>query len=465
MLNVNKVNPDYKRIFTRERGSFAFQNIGGGWRTSKKPLGDGLIIKHLNGELWIATRAGWYIEAGLNDLDTHDIGILEDVCNFFRFDYKNSLIEQSPNKGFHIIFKPRFNDKVPAQKLYFDVLVKYEEYLKREMGLPQLELFPKSNVAIRAPLGRDQIFIDPDTLEPFVLTQEQLIHYFEKLNPIDLRDISPQLLLPFEFKNTKQIDLLYDDSTTGKELYLCGPQVGISRYRTTWLVILYLFRKDGPAYVELCRKIYRYIQKHQIWFLENSRHGHQAYQRALAQIRYLERNEDRYTGYPDALNNSEFHFTKSDLVWILKNFKGKNEQRAVFNMVRYYSPRAKTIGPWVSIHRDRWVEWLSWRTYKKFQQMLESRNILEIRDDYIIGKQSKCYKLNLPSQDSAILHDGRQIRNFEAALVKVFTDRELYELTGDYTKVRRIKETAKQQVIILNPEDDGLCRSQIEKFY
>ena len=105
-MTDDKVDPDFKKIFFRERSSFAFQNPGQDWKTSKKPLGDGIIQKHLSHKLWVGTRAGWYTELGCLDIDVSDIQILKDVMNYFGFDESNSLIEKSPNKGFHVFFKP-----------------------------------------------------------------------------------------------------------------------------------------------------------------------------------------------------------------------------------------------------------------------------------------------------------------------------------------------------------------------
>ncbi len=456
-MNGDKVNPDFKRTFFRERSAFAFQNFGQDWKTSRKPLGDGIISKHLNHKMWIGTRAGWYVEYGCLDLDTRDKGLLQDVRDYFNFDWTNSLIEQSPNKGYHILFKPRFNDKPPSQKLYYDCLTKTEKHIQQILNLPQLEIFPKSNRALRGPLGKNQIFIDPDNFSPYHLDQEQLMSAFEKLYPTDLKEIAIQRELPLEYKEPlHQKEVIYSEKSTGEYLYHFGPQSGLTRYETTWKIILYLFRLNF-SYDEIYGKMYQYILKHQKWFSENSRHGHQTFQRTAAQIRYLRRNEAKYASYPDFINNAEFCFGKSDLLWLLKTFPRKNEQRAMFNLIRYYRPRQRRVGDWVRIHRDRWRDWLSWRTDNRFQQWLKSKKILESRKDYVVGKYARHYKLNLPRLEGKILHDGRQIRSFETALVKAFTNSELNQLLKSREKLRRIKNEAKEQTVVLNPEVPIVC--------
>ncbi len=456
-MNDSKINSDFKRTFLRERSSFAFQNPGRDWKTSKRPLGDGIIRKHLDHKLWIGTRAGWYVGFGCLDIDTPDKGILDEVCSYFNFSDMNSLIEQSPNKGYHILFKPRFNDRVPTQKLYYECLTKSEKRLQQLLNIPQLEIFPKSNRALRGPLGRDQIFIDPDSFTPYRLNQEQLMNAFEKLNQTDLKELSIQRYIPFDYKEEpRKEEVLYNEKATGEYLYNFGPQPGITRYDTTWKIILYLFRLNFN-YDEIYGKIYQYIIKHQNWFNENSRHGRQVFQRAAAQIKYLRNNEAKYTSYPDFINNAEFYFGKSDLVWLLKTFNRKNEQRAMFNLIRYYRPRAQRVGSWVRIHHHRWIEWTDWRSYKRFQRMLESKNILKSRKNYVIGKYARHYKLNLPTVQGEILQDGRQVRNFETALTKTFSRKDLYQLVGKTEKVKRIIEKASEQTVILNPELLAIC--------
>ena len=458
IIKMSKVNPDFKKIFFRERSSFAFQNPGQDWKTSKKPLGDGIIQSHLSHKLWVGTKAGWYTELGCLDIDVPDIQILKDVMNYFGFDESNSLIERSPNKGFHVFFKPRFNEKVPTKKLFFDCLTKYEKLLQQALNLPQLEIFPRNNRALRGPLGKDQIFMSHDDHSPLILNQEKLLYWWEKLDSVDLKDLSIQRHLSLQFSQSKESkEVVYNEKASGEYLYLFGPQPGISRYDTTWRIILYLFRLNFN-YDEIYGKIYQYILKHQNWFMRSSKHGGHTFQRAAAQIGYLRRNEAKYTSYPDSINNTEFNFTKQDLAWILKNFPRKNEQRSVFKLIRYYKPRARRVGPWVRIHKDKWREWMSSHNVKRFQRMLESKNILESRKDYIVGSYARHYKIDIPIMQGEILHDGRQLRNFEASLNEAFSKQDLYQLIRkDVTAIKRITEKAAEQIVILDPEKEATC--------
>lgn len=90
--------------------------------------------------------------------------------------------------------------------------------------------------------------------------------------------------------------------------------------------------------------------------------------------------------------------------------------------------------------------------------MLESKNILKSRKDYVIGRYARHYNLNLPALQGEIRQDGRQVRNFETALTRAFNRKALYQLIRkDTTAVKRIQNKATEQTIILNPELLAVC--------
>ena len=99
--------------------------------------------------------------------------------------------------------------------------------------------------------------------------------------------------------------------------------------------------------------------------------------------------------------------------------------RFLFHLLKYYYPRK--LRKWVPIHRDKFIEWSSKNVYMNRIKYFKDKDIIDRRDYYIPGAQSKSIIMNweFHNIEKAVLHDNRSPETLEYTIRECMDMQEL----------------------------------------
>lgn len=147
---------------------FIQYKAGEAFVNQKRPMTDAQLLKHLNGEYWIACRPAKKPKWCVIDIDNHHgkltakdldeeverLKVLFGICKHCRKDDYGgiSFVMSSPRNGRHLYI--RTDDKTPASQLYTSC-----RYMVGKAGRVY-EVYPKPNLCFRLPFGKGQDIVD-----------------------------------------------------------------------------------------------------------------------------------------------------------------------------------------------------------------------------------------------------------------------------------------------------------------
>ena len=149
--------------------AFATQKLGDkGWPHRKGCPPDALILEHLEGKSYLGSIGRRWTSWICIDLDYHEMHHPAEVVRRYQaicacFPDTSPLVFSTPGGGLHCYwFFP--------EKIWTTTALNFARKRLSANGLTEqqkyLELFPKVNGALRLPLGKDCLMLDPETLFP-----------------------------------------------------------------------------------------------------------------------------------------------------------------------------------------------------------------------------------------------------------------------------------------------------------
>jgi hypothetical protein len=114
---------DYALLFVQRSPRFAKKSYrpGARWATIHRRLSNKMIRGHLQHEYAIGTLSRWYPEVGIIDIDDREKGELDEIRDKLGLDASNSMLCSSESKdSYHILFRPKLNEKPPTTKRLYD---------------------------------------------------------------------------------------------------------------------------------------------------------------------------------------------------------------------------------------------------------------------------------------------------------------------------------------------------------
>jgi len=227
----------YVDTFIQRLPRYAVKQIGGIWKTKKKPLSDIPIKAHLNRQYCVGVLGKWYPPFGILDIDDTDKDTAEKIRESLKLDTNNSMIisSESPN-SYHVLLRPSYNGKPLTIRLLNDILKPYA----REHNI---EIYPQPNKPIRLPFGYGQKPLDFEYIN--LNSWQEMLYWFNKLDYFDLKGIPyHQLQLDFNIGTDRGTNL--SEYQEGKFLWDNGLIKPSSRYDSQFKILCYLHRKNTP---------------------------------------------------------------------------------------------------------------------------------------------------------------------------------------------------------------------------
>ena len=405
---------EFCRTFVQRHPRYAVKMPGHTWTTKNKALSDNPIKAHLAGKYAVATLGRWYPTYGIIDVDSKDLGFVNDTRSILGLDESSSMLCSSESKdSYHLIIRPLFNNVPPTLNLFQSIMGPF----CRTRGI---EIYPQVNRCIRLPFGLIQHCLD-EGREHLVTWQEKL-YWFNKLDDFDISTTprsQMRLNLP---EDTHKHNIILPPAEQGKLLFRNGLQRPSSRYESQYLVLYYLWRRNMPL-DEAIQATCTWIRKcHNGYSKDIRTYPRRVYEEIKRQALHIYTKYDNTGMLPDdAHNNHEGYLTRPDMQEIIMYSDGSIPRaKFLFQAVRYFYPRR--YRQTVNVHRDKLVSWSGTRTYQDYLAYFEEKGIMKRSNHYLVGEFSKPLSLNWKyrTSDEAVLYDGRSVDRFDHALKILF---------------------------------------------
>jgi hypothetical protein len=405
----------FSQSFIRDfQSPHARQHVGKSWKTYYHDIPDQFIKNHIRGDFWLGTKACWYPSFYNLDVDNptpERIEQLENLFDTYKIAESQRLYLTSPSHAksgnFRIYLRLEYNGTLPTFKLGNKVLSR--------VFSQNAEIYPQKRRKDRLPCGRNQHIICDGVLLKN-LTWEQELHYFLKLDPIDI-DVLPRTSVITDpsqptaapITPTGDVDLLLKN----------GLEKFGTRYEAQYQILNFLWRNNWmPG--DSSRFVKSWIRTKNNGFSDKVNKS--AWRTINDEIDRQVKSIWARTALSDNPNNLTNQITNADLVEAAQMFPGDAvRQKQFINLVGYYRPRAHH--DFVFISYRLWTEEIAGsKTYKSFINDLKKRGILESVDSYQVGGFSRKFRLKLPNSSAAIQQDNRNVTDYYGALRAAFNN-------------------------------------------
>jgi hypothetical protein len=401
---------DYLSTFVQRVPRYAVKVPGRFWTTKPGPLSDRPIKAHLEGQYAVGVYGAAYPLYGVLDIDDRDPGEVADIRAALSLDGSNSMLFTSESAGsYHVYFRPEYNGRPPSIGLLGTI---FRDFARSN----RIEVYPQWRHAIRLPFGPKQVPADEDARG--ISSWESGVHFFGKLDPLDIRNVrGAQLSLEVPVIGKPQVPKV----AAAAELFEHGLQAHGTRSEAQFQILLALWRANVPQ--ESAEGI--------VWTWITRRHNDfsvDILRRPKAVRSHITRQATSIWGrydfgrvLPDhpALAHEGF-ISKPDLLEIIRATKGNlPRSRFLHKLIKFMNPRRERIS--IGLSRDRLVSWSSWRTYNRYLKELGFLGIVRRGRSYQVDKFSKSIKVVWPwtPREAAVLRDGRSVEDFDDAIRSV----------------------------------------------
>jgi hypothetical protein len=402
------------------------------WSTYHQPTNDRLIKAHLDGDLWLATRAPWYPVLFNLDIDKPTPEKLDKI--YKRFDCYG-ISESQRVRMTTPSFKEHGNHRIYLRLERNDQPVTFTrgyEALKNSFA-DVCEIYPQKNRVDRVPCGKHQDLISDDGHVLSKLSWRQEMHHLLKIDPTPLESLQLQLeLLPDPELEPPDQPCAWKPKHEVAELIEHGLQGdSLTRSAAQYEILNYYWRAQMQPF-EAAEKV-------RVWI--RTKHNGFSKEVKLGRLREIDAHIARQTAwiwqrpapiYPDSTHGLQGAVTRADLEFASRVFPGNAvRQKQLIALCSYYRPRRHH--GFVFIPVWYWREQIANdRTYKAFVAELESKGLLTTIRHYQRGEFCRRYRLELPkTSQQPIRRDDRNVTDFYAALSLAFTSQsDIAELTG-----------------------------------
>lgn len=407
---------------------YGLQNLGKDWLTINKKLPDPMIKNHLDKKLWIAVKAGWYVEYGILDVDgsteQYDSSVedrCEEAIDVLQLKDENFQIMTSPSfekdGSLHIVLKLEQNEIPPTQ---------YQAYhfLHQKVG-HLCEIYPQKNRKFRLPFGLKQHLYDRE--ENLVLKH---LKWYEAMN--FLTKLEPIFVHKVKQKNNKKKHTHFNKNTDSEyvffnkkaeELLSHGLHNHRSRHFAQYQLISYFYRQNRHPN-DVKKIVFDWIKSHHNGKSKeiNNSNFEKVREEVERQTDYVYADNQSKRIYPNIVFNNLYATTEEDLLFIAKAFKGDTiNQKRLFKLMSYCRPRRHHKEIFIPFHV--WEKIAHKKHYHRFLEILEEKDF--IASDMIFlhlpnsPAKSFCrkFEVKLPFPQGKILTDksGRNISEFYTA--------------------------------------------------
>jgi hypothetical protein len=399
----------FSQSFIRDfKSPHARQNVGESWKTYYHTIPDEFIKSHISGDFWLGTKACWYPTFYNLDVDNPTPERIEQLENTFdKYNIAGSqrIYLTSPSHAksgnFRIYLRLEYNGTLPTFKLGTNVLSR--------VFSQNAEIYPQKRRKDRLPCGRDQHIIADGVLLKH-LTWQQELHYFLKIDPIDV-DVFPRVAT---ITNPSQ-PTAAPITPTGHAANLLqnGLEKFGTRYEAQYEILNFLWRSNWlPG--DAAREIKSWIRFKNNGFSDKVNQG--LWRIINAEIDRQVESIWARTALSDTPNNLTSKITASDLLEAAKLFPADAvNQKRYISLVAYYRPRSHHVFVFIPYHV--WYTIADRNQYQHFVNKLEQLGVLEANRSYQVGNFCRCFRLKLSTGDaSAIAQDGRNVTNYYDAL-------------------------------------------------
>lgn len=390
-----KVNLEIKRFYMNfipeGRAPFGVQRPGESWYIRKRPkwLTDNMLSGMLHDkQYWLGCYGGYYPKFGLIDMDAPEPGKVEKVIKALGLRQSQFKILSSPSYmmdgSCHIYFKPRINDKPPAQNMLTDILYPIVKTYN-------VESYPARRRIIRLPFGKDQGILDENG-QPLNYSLSRSMDYLEKIDDWDISGIDFSPLLPFQKKANEKVLRTFNRKYLS-ELWREGLQSRGTRHDTL-LQLSFLLYRDNITQDKAVSILFDWIRKNHNGYSQEINKGRLDVVKRDIQniIAWTWERFSESSAYPDQTLNNEYAITREDIELIARTYPKKlSWQKRLFNFLKYWRPRESRDR--VCIHRNRWFE-IAGHHYMDFQRDLMKRGMLDKDPSYQVGINSKAFIFN-----------------------------------------------------------------------
>lgn len=425
---ITETLQSYTDLFVQRIPRYAVKPPGGTWHTRHRALHDEEIKKHLACQQAVACLSRWYPEYAVLDTDDVTRTAADRIRAGFLLDDSNSMLlsSESPD-SYHVYFRPDYNGKPPTIDLLQAVLKPYA----KARGI---EIYPQRNRAFRLPFGKGQNCLD--FKEQYLKSWQEKLYWLQKKDDFDLSSVKGHQTF-FDFKPTEHLPAI-DLGAAGdiKGLLANGLQAPSTRDSAQFEIIKHLWRQNVTQ-DDAWRFLWVWIgKKHNGFSRDYLRNPKMVRDHIRHQVfSYYDRMRNFFVLPDHAHISHKGYICRPDLLEIVKVCAGNlPRMKFIFELVKYMNPRRFRES--VPVHRDKLVEWSSWRTYKNHLEYLEGKGILKRGSGYLVGEKSKGIKLDWPYQteQEAVLFEGRAVENLEKAVPMLFKPEDFRGLLEGYVK-------------------------------
>jgi len=406
---------EYRETFARDHaGPYAIQWPGKDWKTRHKSISDPLLLAHLAGKYWVATRGVWYPKYLALDFDNPKPGHVETQLE--RLGVTNNCVRfTSPSwnetRSEHVFLSLSYKNSIPTLKLGRQVLTTL-------LG-DAAEVYPHPRRMFRLPCGRDQHLLGKHG-EPLKSTNlEQCMYWLEKLEPVPIESFPWQPPLPLDAPSAAKTHRpAWGTNLEAQTLWDTGLTASRTRHNAVCKLAWWLFRLNHTPEQAVDKLI---------WWQERRSNGFSAtvlkgdweaitYETCKIVRKIWDDNEV----LPDDPHNWTRAIGASDVRQAVELFRGEVvELKRFLNLVAYYRPRRKL--EFVPIHQDIWRDGTHANNVEPFKQRLEGLGLMDSIPSYchIPGRPdlsySRKYRLKLAKQhDAPLQEEGRNVVGFYA---------------------------------------------------
>ena len=387
-----------------------------GWKSKSNWLHNTLVQKHLKKELIVGSLSRWYPQYAILDMDDIPRDRVDEIRKKLELDENNSMLysSESPD-SYHLIFRPMDNGKPPTTH-------RLQKVFKAFIKTHKIELFPKKRNFIRLPFGKYQECLDYQYR--YLTTWTDKMYWFNKLDDFNLITVPNhqiELALTGSTLGIKPTEKEWSGSfyQDGIDLFKYGLQAPSTRHDAQFAIIHYLWR-NGVALDETIRQVWRWIQKKHRGHSKTFDKFPKAVKTDIKkQAVHVYTNYDLKTVYPDDTHNThKGYICKPDMEDIAELCNGSlPRMRFLYNIVKYSYPRR--FRTFVPVSQDKLIQWSSHKTYIKYLNEFEEKEIVTRGKAYSDGSQNKAFSKNLKlkwkyrKSDDAILYEGRSLDYFD----------------------------------------------------
>lgn len=412
---------EYTTLFIQRLPRYAIKSQRS-WISKNKPLSDVPIKAHLAGKYAVAVLGKWYPEFAILDIDSKPVDTVQEIRESLNLTSSNSKLHKSESAdSYHLLFRPEYYDKPPTLNLLNAVFRNF----CRTRGV---EIYPQRSRAIRLPFGPNQLAVDLEYAH--LKSWEDHLYWFEKLDKFDLSSVKDhQMVFDFE-RPDKKLVISIGIMEEAEYFYDNGLQAHSTRHETQHKII-YFFWRQNVSHETAKELVWDWINKKHNGFSKDILRSPREVKREIERQADHIYSKYQYSQiYPDSTHNLfTGYITKPDLSDIVEAARASlPRMRFLFNLVKYSYPRR--LRTFVSVHRDKLIEWSSRKTYLKYLNELEEKNIIKRGSAYQPGQFSKDLKINwkFRSSNQAVLREGRAIDQFEDALRTIHKPDEFRQL-------------------------------------